>query len=608
MEEFIGGIWDKLITRAAMKRFPEARVELTTLQPMLGTCFRAFGGATSIRIEQADLLRTASLSSVAQRIAGAGTAFYPTTNNQDVLTLPPSIDLFQNKALNEALYYYLVALAAQQHAPFTNWFCDNQQRVLDLWNNVPGYRKRYHKLVEAYLPLRPHPHHLEDEAKAQEEAIQQALLDPGSIRVLPAAYHFPAPVLLWLYPSLKPSQQFARQDSDPGEEQEEGEKPEQTNVKVRKKSERVEDNDNAGGLMLFRLENLFSWTEYSHLDRNVDEEEDEDAASIAQDMEVVSVSSKTAKSSRIKFDLDLPAEAFDETPLGGGILLPEWDYRSNSYHENYCNVQPFFNQDAVPQPLPDHLKGISRKIRAQFEMLQPQRHWERQQMDGEEIDLDSWLNFFTDKSGDAAEQRFYRSFRGKTRDLSCLLLADLSMSTSAHVDEQRKVIDLIKDSVLLFSEALNATQDHFAIYGFSSARRKHVRFNFIKNFNEKHSDIILGRIQALKPGFYTRMGAAIRQANNVLTDQRDRHKILLIVSDGKPNDIDHYEGRYGIEDTRQAVLEARQKGIIPFCITIDKEANDYLPYIFGSNGFVVVATPERLPSVLPQLYAQLTHL
>lgn len=608
MEEFVGGIWDKLITRAAIKRFPEAQAELVALQPMLSTCFRAFGGATSIRIEQADQINASSLTNVIQRIAGAGTAFYPTTNNQDVLTLPPQIDFFHDKTLNETCYYYLVALAAQQSESMTHWFLNNQQYVLNLCENIPGYKKRYQRLVEAYLPLRPKLNHLHEEARDQEEAIQQALLKPGSIETLPRAYHLPAPVLIWLYPSFKKNQQIARHADLPENEQEEGEKPEQTTVKVRKKSERVEDNDNAAGLMLFRLENLFSWTEYSHLDRNVDEDEDEDAASIAKDMEVVSVSSKTAKAARIKFDLDLPAEAFDETPLGGGILLPEWDYRSSSYHDNYCNVQPFFNPDATPQPLPDHLKGISRKIRAQFEMLQPQRHWERQQMDGEEIDLDSWLNFYTDKSGNAAEQRFYRSFRGKTRDLSCLLLADLSMSTSAHVDEQRKVIDLIKDSVLLFSEALNATQDHFAIYGFSSARRKHVRFNFIKNFNEKHSDIILGRIQALKPGFYTRMGAAIRQANNVLNDQRDRHKILLIVSDGKPNDIDHYEGRYGIEDTRQAVLEARQKGIIPFCITIDKEANDYLPYIFGSNGFVVVATPERLPSVLPQLYAQLTHL
>jgi nitric oxide reductase NorD protein len=161
--------------------------------------------------------------------------------------------------------------------------------------------------------------------------------------------------------------------------------------------------------------------------------------------------------------------------------------------------------------------------------------------------------------------------------------------------------------MLLFSEALAAVGDPFAIYGFSSVKRHHVRFTLLKNFAESYNDHIRGRILSLRPGFYTRMGAAIRQASNILAEQTQHRKLLLILTDGKPNDIDNYDGRYGIEDTRQAIIDARRLGLVPFCITIDQKADQYLPYIFGSNGFTVIFDPSQLPTKLPQLYHQLTQ-
>jgi nitric oxide reductase NorD protein len=160
--------------------------------------------------------------------------------------------------------------------------------------------------------------------------------------------------------------------------------------------------------------------------------------------------------------------------------------------------------------------------------------------------------------------------------------------------------------MLLFGEALEAVGDDFAMYGFSSVKRHHVRFTMLKNFSEKYTDDVRGRIQALQPGFYTRMGAAIRQATKVLSIQKNTQKLLLILTDGKPNDIDHYEGRFGIEDTHQAILEAKRLGLRPFCITIDQQADQYLPYLFGSDGFTVILNPTQLPTKLPQLYHQLT--
>ena len=129
----------------------------------------------------------------------------------------------------------------------------------------------------------------------------------------------------------------------------------------------------------------------------------------------------------------------------------------------------------------------------------------------------------------------------------------------------------------------------------------------IKNFDESYNSRVKGRIQAIKPGYYTRMGAAIRQAADVLSEQKSAQRLLLILTDGKPNDLDHYEGRYGIEDTRAAVQEAKARGLKPFCITIDEKAEDYLPYIYGSNDYLVIRKPEQLPRELTRLYCQLTQ-
>jgi nitric oxide reductase NorD protein len=222
--------------------------------------------------------------------------------------------------------------------------------------------------------------------------------------------------------------------------------------------------------------------------------------------------------------------------------------------------------------------------------------------------MQAWLDFHVERQhGQCAERGLFMEQRQTRRDLACLLLADVSMSTDAHLDDQRRVIEVVNDSLLLFGEALSALGDNFALYGFSSLRRQQVRMLELKSFQQRYDDNTRGRIQALKPGYYTRMGAAIRQATALLGACKQRRKLLLLVTDGKPNDLDLYEGRYGVEDTREAVLEARRQGLLPFCITIDQKAEDYLPYMFGANGYTLIRQPEQLPLRLPQLYRQLTQ-
>jgi nitric oxide reductase NorD protein len=265
--------------------------------------------------------------------------------------------------------------------------------------------------------------------------------------------------------------------------------------------------------------------------------------------------------------------------------------------------------DAPSCALPPHLRRTARRLRSQFQALAPARTWFRGLADGPEIDLDAYLRFAADRAAGhgVAADGLYRALRAGSRDLACLLLADLSLSTDTWVDDHHRVIDVIRDSLFLFGESLAATGDRFAVLGFSSRRRDPVRVHTLKAFEEPYGAAVRGRIAAIRPGYYTRMGAAVRHGTELLRAQPSNRRLLLLLTDGKPNDIDKYEGRYGIEDTRHAVLAARRLGLQPFCVTIDDRGNDYLPHLFGSDGYVVIRRPAELPARLPALYARLTR-
>ncbi|OYZ56642.1 MAG: VWA domain-containing protein, partial [Sulfuricurvum sp. 24-42-5] len=217
-----------------------------------------------------------------------------------------------------------------------------------------------------------------------------------------------------------------------------------------------------------------------------------------------------------------------------------------------------------------------------------------------------WIDYKGHQNHSNHPQRFFQTYEKKMRDMATLILADVSLSTEAGITQEIRVIDTIQDALMVFAESLHRLQDRFAIYTFSSIKNTKVNFHIIKNFNEKYSDTIRGRIDAIKPGYYTRMGAAIRESAKILDKQQSANKLLLILSDGKPNDVDRYDGRYGIEDTKKAIEEAKQKGITPFCITIDLDAKEYLPYLFGRNSYAVIRDAQKLPKLLPEIYMNLT--
>ena len=609
MEEWVGQLWHKIITRSARCDYPHAAVRLEEVRQHAAVMFRALGGEPGLRLEASQESEHRARRSLLQRVAGTGETIELAWCDEESLRLPARIAWFETRDLNWHLYLWLAALAANSHHE-GDWLQQNTAATATTLQRYPGLVARYRKLVDAHLKQRPDPQQLKPDEARQELAIRQCLLDPviGG-KALPEAKRSPHPVPLWLHPEPPAAVLASVAANDEEEDEQDESHSEHVETEKRRRGGRVAMPDGRDGLLAFRMESLFGRAEYVSVDRTTEENEDADAKAAIEDLDVLSLSrDRKRTASRLRFDLDLPPEQNDDLYLGEGIALPEWDYRQQALVADHCRLQPMLARNVEPVALPDHLHAKARHLRNLFAILKPRRIWMNGQDEGSELDINAVIEHTTDqlRGIQSPQANLFRGFRNAERDLSCLLLADLSLSTDSYVNNEQRVIDVIRDSLLLFSEALAATNDRFSMYGFSSRSRSHVRFHTLKTFDESWSAEVRGRVQAIKPGYYTRMGAAIRYASRKLSAESSNQKLLLILTDGKPNDLDKYEGRYGIEDTRMAVREAVKQGVQPFCVTIDDRARDYLPYIFGSTSYMRVRDAGELPAKLPALYVRLT--
>jgi nitric oxide reductase NorD protein len=239
------------------------------------------------------------------------------------------------------------------------------------------------------------------------------------------------------------------------------------------------------------------------------------------------------------------------------------------------------------------------EIRRRFEMLRARRVHARHLVDGDEIDIDALVEAQADfRAGLPLSQRIYQAQRRIERDLAILVLDDASGSTDSWIAGHRRVIDVEREALLLVCIALDGLAQPYAVQAFSGEGPHAVVVHEIKRFGEPHDARVTRRIAGLEPERYTRAGAALRHATAALMREPAQHRLLVMLSDGKPNDVDHYEGRYGVEDLRQAVTEAKLQGISPFCLTIDRQAATYLPKVFGAGNYALLPRPELLPNVL----------
>ena len=297
--------------------------------------------------------------------------------------------------------------------------------------------------------------------------------------------------------------------------------------------------------------------------------------------------------------------AEEEDPkVEGGIQYDEWDFRRSDYKKGWCHL---FEQDIPPgeEPVVEltlrRYGGYVKTLRRKFELLKRELKLLRRQREGDDVDIDAVVEAFADmRAGLSPSQDLFVKLDRRARNIAALFLLDMSGSTKGWVNRAEK------EALVLMCEALEALGDRYAVYGFSGVTRNKCEFYRIKNFSEPYSQPVKTRIAGIIPKDYTRMGPPIRHASHILNEIDARTKLLITLSDGHPEDRDGYRGDYGIEDTRRALIEAKERGIQPFCITIDKEASSYLPHMFGEVSYVVLDDVRRLPNKITEIYRKLT--
>lgn len=294
-----------------------------------------------------------------------------------------------------------------------------------------------------------------------------------------------------------------------------------------------------------------------------------------------------------------------EIPNDAVFLYPEWNYQHQKYLKGWCTVREVplvaTANDFVAETV-QHYRGLLKHLQRTFEALRGCDQRLKSQSFGEQIDLDALVATLADAQHglEMREQVFIKS-RKLARHVAVMFMVDMSGSTKGWINQAER------ESVVLLCEVLKTLGDQYAIYGFSGTTRAHCEIYPVKRFDEPYTMRVQQSISAITPREYTRMGVAIRHLTYLFSSVEASIKLLITLSDGKPDDDDdHYGGRYGIEDTRQALLEAQYMGIHPFCITIDTEAGTYLPRMYSTANYVIIDKVQQLPLKIADIYRKLT--
>jgi nitric oxide reductase NorD protein len=410
------------------------------------------------------------------------------------------------------------------------------------------------------------------------------------------------PVALWpLLARPKPGDPTKAQDEDHGAG---APAPQGSDKTLRAKREQSDQADRKDSLILYRFESILSWVEFLNLNRATEDEEEDNARKAANDLEEVSLARVSRKAKKkLMFHLDLSPRDVDRERLIGETTYPEWDWKAGAYLPEHVRVEERVaeEKDAAALDSPQARRRIER-VRRQFEALRPRRRIVRRQSDGFDLDFDEIVRARCDllASGEASD-RLYAAIRDDERDLAVSVLVDASRSTESSV-AGRPVIAIAREALVALIGGLEACGDQVSAHAFSSLRRERVMLEKVKDFCEPNDATIRRRVMGLTPRFYTRMGAAIRHVSRHLGAQEAQRRLLLVITDGKPNDLDHYDGRHGVEDTRRAVQEARRIGQAVFAITVDAKARDYISHLFGPGGYAMTPNPEKLVDALPDMY------
>ncbi len=290
----------------------------------------------------------------------------------------------------------------------------------------------------------------------------------------------------------------------------------------------------------------------------------------------------------------------------GALFYPEWDMGRQHYRKNWCvmrekEVAPVFD-DFARATLDKHA-GLVKHLHRAFEAMRDENRLLKRQPYGDDVDIDALVEAMADaRDGSEMSDRLFVRLHRAERNIAVAFMVDMSGSTRGWINEAER------EALILLCEALERLGDRYAIYGFSGTTRKRCELYRIKTFEESYGDVVKARISGIRAQEYTRMGFAIRHLTDLLKKVEARTRVLVTLSDGRPDDyFDGYRGQYGIEDTRMALLEARRAGVHPFCVTIDREARDYLPHMYGAARYVILDDVAELPFKVSDIYRRITR-
>ncbi|QJF50300.1 nitric oxide reductase activation protein NorD [Roseobacter ponti] len=616
-EETVGNIWHDLACGiGAEVLYPDAAIALSSVRPSLAVLFRSLGGAPGVELSEATATVVRHRRSVRRRLGADRDREWLARFDGECLALPPVIAVFPDPVLNRAAYFWLTALAATTDVTTIDLSGDGPARDCALLranaaaagkadSACPGLRDAFAQMIQFCLSARP------DVARpAVEAAMEVAVCDQlrGLEPTLPAGpaprgYMPFAPVPVWLCFAPPGSGNAA------GDGPADAATPPPNAASSNRKPGRRKDQDQHSrkdSLIIHRFESILSWVESMNINRSIDDDDEENAQKAADDHDEITLSRQDRKAAtRLRLHLDLsPADA-DHEALAGKFTYPEWNHRSRSYMPDHCRVL-----DASAEPGADLFAPDARRlreVRRQFEALRPRRILQPRQLEGSELDLDALLTTRADLLATGrGSDRIWQSARQTERDLSVAFLIDTSRSTEAAIGDT-SVIGVAREAMAALAGGIDAAGDRLGIWGFSSLRRDRVFMTRCKAFDDPMSSDITRSIGALRPGHYTRLGAAIRHVSAQLAEEPCARKLLIVLTDGKPNDLDHYEGQHGIEDSHMAVREARNAGQSLHGIIIDADGQDWFARIFGRGGFTLLPDPERLTRALPDIYRTLTQ-
>jgi len=306
-------------------------------------------------------------------------------------------------------------------------------------------------------------------------------------------------------------------------------------------------------------------------------------------------------------------DMWGKEPVSDPYHYPEWDYQVQLFRPDWATVyerRPSRGDPAEVEAILAEHKPIAHRIKQIIDLLSPEGVQRVRNMeDGDEIDLNAAVDAMVAiRMGEQPNPRITMRNVIKSRDLAVTVLLDLSESTNELVEgTDKSVLALTREAATLVATAIHGIGDPFAIHGFASDGRHDVQYFRFKDFNQRFDDEAKARLAGMKGGLSTRMGAAMRHAAHHLLKQPERRKLLLLVTDGEPADIDERDPQHLRIDTRKAVEELHTKGIMTYCLTLDANADAYVKRIFGANNYTIVDHVDRLPEKLPTLFASLTR-